>query len=73
MLPGLREYFEDSAARDISLVSFMKRFPDINEEDRINQNLAWSLELPSTAFVTAKSSIVRDTLQTYASRARENR
>ncbi|KAG0247550.1 hypothetical protein BG011_001316 [Mortierella polycephala] len=35
MLPGLKEYLEDSAARDISVVSFMKRFKDIHEKDRI--------------------------------------
>ncbi|KAF9548698.1 hypothetical protein EC957_005937 [Mortierella hygrophila] len=35
MLVGLKEYFEESPARNISLVSFMKRFPDIHEKDRI--------------------------------------
>ena len=35
MLSGLKEYFEDSAVRDISPISFMKRFPDIQEKDRI--------------------------------------
>ncbi|KAF9899105.1 hypothetical protein BX616_003279, partial [Lobosporangium transversale] len=35
MLPGLKEYLEETAARDISLVSFMKRFSDIYRKDRI--------------------------------------
>ncbi|KAF9918255.1 hypothetical protein FBU30_000287, partial [Linnemannia zychae] len=35
MIPGLKEYFENSAARDISLVSFMRRFKDLHEKDRI--------------------------------------
>ncbi|KAF9332410.1 hypothetical protein BG006_004726 [Podila minutissima] len=35
MLLGLKGYFEDSAIHSISLVSFMRRFPDIHEKDRI--------------------------------------
>ncbi|KAF9577097.1 hypothetical protein BGW38_007913, partial [Lunasporangiospora selenospora] len=35
MYPGLKEYLDDSASRDISLVSFMKRFSDIHDKDRI--------------------------------------
>ncbi|KAG0005805.1 hypothetical protein BGZ65_010109 [Modicella reniformis] len=35
MLPELKEYFDRSTANEISLVSFMKRFPDIHDKDRI--------------------------------------
>ncbi|KAF9899454.1 hypothetical protein EC991_008861, partial [Linnemannia zychae] len=35
MLPELKEFFDNSAAREISLVSFMRRFPDIQEKSRI--------------------------------------
>ncbi|KAF9359407.1 hypothetical protein BGX34_008388 [Mortierella sp. NVP85] len=35
MLRGLKEYLENSAACDISLASFMKRYNDIHDKDRI--------------------------------------
>ncbi|KAG0329810.1 hypothetical protein BG004_002239 [Podila humilis] len=43
MLPGLKAYFDNSAARDISLVSFMRQFPDIQEKDRIISTWTGSL------------------------------
>jgi hypothetical protein len=35
MLPGLKEFLDDTAPQDISLVSIMRQFPDDYEKDRI--------------------------------------
>ena len=35
MLAGLKEFLDDAHARDISLISFMRVFPEMNKKERI--------------------------------------
>lgn len=53
MLFGLKEYLDRSTVSEISLVSFMKRFLDIHDKDRIITTWRGSGGLPSAALVAS--------------------